>query len=154
MIIGLLSDTHGFFHPRLPQIFEGVDVILHAGDVGSMAILRQLDQIAPVTAVQGNNDGELPLRATEVVVLSGRRFLVQHIVHPKAPSEALRQRLQATAAEVVVFGHTHQTYCATIDGRLFLNPGSAGRARFDQKVSVARLHLEPGGLRPEFLEFV
>ena len=81
MIIGLLSDTHGFFHPRLPQIFEGVDVILHAGDVGSMAILRQLEQIAPVTAVQGNNDGELPLRATEVVVLSGRRFLVQHIVH-------------------------------------------------------------------------
>ncbi|MCX6903041.1 MAG: metallophosphoesterase family protein [Verrucomicrobia bacterium] len=151
MKIALISDTHNYFDPRLPTLFEGVDHILHAGDIGQSAILDQLGQIAPVTAVLGNNDLGLRLRSFELIVLGWRKFLVHHIVNPLAPSEALRQRLTLEAPEVVVSGHSHKAGSGTIGPTFFINPGYAGRPRFGQPRSVAILHCEDRELRPEFL---
>jgi putative phosphoesterase len=150
--IGVISDTHNFLDPKVPKLFEGVDHILHAGDVGQPGLILQLDQIAPVTAVLGNTDDPgFHYRLTEVVELGERKFLIHHIVDPHAPDEALKRRLDREQPAVVVFGHTHKQFCETIGPILYFNPGYAGKSRFGMQRSVAILHCSAKAIRPEFL---
>ena len=150
--IGVISDTHNYLDPRIPSLFAGVDHILHAGDIGLPAILLQLEQIAPVTAVVGNTDDPgFHYRQTEVVEVAGRKFLVQHIVNPHSPADAIKARLARERPDVVVFGHTHRPFCQTIDGALFFNPGYAGKLRFGLERSVAILHCGEKEMRAEYL---
>ena len=153
MKVGVISDTHGYFDPRLPELFAGVDHILHAGDVGGAFITFQLEQIAPVTAVLGNSDSPMMcLRDTEVVELDHRKYLVHHIVdHPRALVGSLRSRVAREKPDVVVFGHTHKPYCQLFDGVLYFNPGYAGTPRVGMERSVAILRWEHGNVRPQFL---
>jgi len=72
--IGVISDTHGYLDPRVEKIFAGVDHILHAGDIGFSVLIVELEFIAPITAVLGNNDEGLPFKETEVVKLGGKKF--------------------------------------------------------------------------------
>lgn len=136
--VGVISDTHGLFDPRLERVFAGVDHILHAGDVGAMAVLDNLSAIAPVTAVRGNVDHEawawnLPEEA--VVELNGRRILIAHV-----KEHLLRRRDPARDGfSVVVTGHSHAPSVVRRDGVLYLNPGSAGRRRFHLPRSAALL---------------
>lgn len=150
MRIGLISDTHGFLDSRVQEIFEGVEHILHAGDVGPYALLHELEQIAPVTAVLGNTDTFLTLRETEMIQLADRQFLVHHIVDPRSSSDPVASRMHHAPPDVVVFGHTHQPFCETIGTTLFLNPGYAGRQRFKLPRSVALLQCSADGLQVEF----
>jgi hypothetical protein len=83
MKIGAISDTHGYFDPKIVKLFAGVDHILHAGDIGLPWLILELEQIAPVTAVLGNNDAGLDFKETEVAEFDGRKFLVHHIVDPR-----------------------------------------------------------------------
>lgn len=148
--VGIISDTHGFFDPQIPALFDGVDHILHGGDIGSELILRQLEAIAPVTAVLGNTDGPLAgIRETEFVRLDGLGFLVHHIVDPDGPGETVRRNLARTTPDVVVFGHTHKPCSRRLNGILFFNPGYAGRTRFALKRSVAVLSLDGTEIRDE-----
>ena len=152
MKIGVISDTHDFFDPRIPALFAGVDHILHAGDIGMPRILQSLEEIAPVTAVSGNTDESgWHYRETELVTLAGRKFLLHHIVDPRSLANPLAERLQRDRPEVVVFGHTHKPFSQTIGGTLFFNPGYAGKTRFDMPRSVAILHCGETGIRPEHL---
>ena len=150
MKIGLISDTHSFLDPQIPQLFTGVDHILHAGDVGPHSLLLELETIAPVTAVLGNTDTSLPLRLTEMIELGGHRFLVHHIVNPHALTDDLKARIAADQPDVVLFGHTHKAFNDRIGRTLFFNPGYAGKQRFALERSVAILHCDGQGIRPEF----
>ncbi len=150
MKIGLISDTHGYLDPRVPEIFAGVEHILHAGDIGYASIILELERIAPVTAVLGNNDFGMHYQETEVVELGGCKFLVHHIVEPKRLEGSLKSRIKHASPQVVMFGHTHKPFNEVIDGIHFLNPGYAGKQRFKQERSVAILHLEAGQRRLEF----
>jgi len=149
--IGLISDTHDFLDPRVPAIFAGVEAILHAGDIGSAWITFQLEQIAPVTAVLGNTDGDLPCKLTEVVTLGGKKILLHHIVNPAAPDETLRRRLTKERPDLVLFGHTHKAFDQVVKGTRFINPGYAGRPKLNQARSVAILHVDETGMSPEFI---
>jgi putative phosphoesterase len=150
--IGVISDTHNFLDPKIPELFEGVDHIIHGGDIGQPRLILQLEEIAPVTAVSGNTDDPgFHYRQTEVVELAGRKFLIHHIVDPHAPEEALKRKLDRVQPAVVVFGHTHKPFSATIDSTLFFNPGYAGKSRFGMPRSVAILHCTAKEVRPEFL---
>src|SRR2546427_4280870 len=94
MKLGVISDTHGHFDPKIPNLFAGVDHILHGGDIGLPWLILELEVIAPVTAVLGNtDDAGLPFKQTAVDELAGRKFLVHHIVNPHAPAEPLKTRL-------------------------------------------------------------
>ncbi|HXG49334.1 MAG TPA: metallophosphoesterase family protein [Methylomirabilota bacterium] len=150
MKIGVLSDTHDHFDPALPEIFADVEHILHAGDIGSVRIIRALEQIAPVTAVLGNNDVLSEFRETEVVDLGPARFLLRHIVNPHAPEPSLARRLEREQPRAVIFGHTHRPFCETVAGRLFLNPGYAGRKRFQLARSVALVEAQGDELNVNF----
>ncbi len=138
--IGLISDTHGFLDPKVARHLVGVDHILHAGDIGGAGLVRELERVAPVTAVSGNTDAGLPFRETENVVVAGRKFLVHHIVNPRRLPERLARRIAGERPEVVVFGHTHEPFREVIDGLLFVNPGSVGRPRFGKPRTLAVLH--------------
>jgi putative phosphoesterase len=149
--IGVISDTHDFLDPRVQELFAGVDHILHAGDIGTVWITFQLEQIAPVTAVFGNTDAGLDFKETELVQVAGRKFLVQHIVNPLEPDEKLRRRLMKDRPEFVVFGHTHKAFDQTLGGVRFFNPGYAGRPKFNQPRSVAILHANGAGTEAELI---
>jgi hypothetical protein len=152
MRIGVISDTHNFFDPQIPSLFQGVDHIFHAGDVGLPRILHQLEDIAPVTAVLGNtDDAGFGYRLSELVTLGGRKFLIQHIVHPHEPGDILERRLRADHPDVVVFGHTHKPFCEQIGPTLFFNPGAAGKARFGLPRTVAILHCGQREIQSEYL---
>ena len=152
MKIGVISDTHNYFDPRIPGLFSRVDHIVHAGDIGLPAIVLELEQIAPVTAVSGNTDDPgLHYRQTEIIELARRKFLVHHIVDPHRPSEELASRINRERPDVVVFGHTHKPFCEVLDGRLYFNPGSAGKSRFGMERTIAILHCGKQKIEPEFL---
>jgi putative phosphoesterase len=149
MKIGLISDTHGFLDPKVPEIFAGVSHILHAGDIGDDSIIVELEAIAPVTAVLGNTDSSPTFRLTEVVALAQRKFFVHHIVNPHALKENLQLQVARERPDAVVFGHTHKAFCETIGGVLYLNPGYAGKPKFGAERTVAILRGQE--MRVEFL---
>jgi putative phosphoesterase len=150
--IGVLSDTHSHLDPRLAELFEGVDHILHAGDIGWPALILELEEIAPVTAVIGNNDQAVDYKETELVELASRKFLLHHIFDVSNPEDKLRKRIIRENPDVVVFGHTHKRFCEMIGDTLYFNPGYAGKQRFDLPRSVAILTCDPAGITADFLE--
>jgi putative phosphoesterase len=143
LVVGLISDTHGQFRPGVSRAFEGVDLIVHAGDVGSRAVLEALSAIAPVEAVSGNvddrHDPSLPRERT--IPLGSLTLHVSHGDELGSPKPALL--LARYAADVLVYGHTHRALVLrSADGRLVVNPGAAGPRRFDIEPSVARLTID------------
>lgn len=151
MKIGVISDTHGLFDPKLPKLFDGVEHILHGGDIGPWSIIAELERIAPVTAVLGNNDFGLTVRELEIVTLAGRKFLLHHIVDPRAPAAGFRELVARHAPDVVIFGHTHQSFAEEREGTLWFNPGYAGAPRFNRTRSIALLHCDEASVRHEFI---
>ena len=149
MKIGVISDTHGYFDPAIPSFFEGVEHILHAGDIGPSSIIHQLEAIAPVTAVLGNNDFSPEFRETETVEVAGFKFLLHHIVTPQALTEPLERLVKAQQPHAVIFGHTHEPFQKVIGGCLFFNPGYSGRQRFSLRRSLGLLEVRQGRLHPK-----
>ena len=151
MRIGVLSDTHGYLDPEVPALLAGVDHILHAGDIGLPWVVLELREIAPVTAVSGNSDDGLEFPTTELVELAGRKFLVHHIVDPHEPAKVIGERIIRENPDVVVFGHTHRSFCEVIEGILYFNPGYAGRPRSDLARSIAILNCDDQGVTADLL---
>jgi putative phosphoesterase len=147
MRLGVISDTHGLLRPEVFEVFAQVDHILHAGDVGPERILDELGAIAPVTAVYGNTDGwALRSRLPQVaqLELDGFAIVVTHGDQLGSPTPEKLQE-QFPDAEIIVFGHTHRPVLTLVDTVVtVMNPGGAGRRRFDLPASVGLLELEPG----------
>jgi len=144
-VIGLISDTHGMVRASVHTALAGVELILHAGDVGGDEILDELSLIAPVKAVYGNTDppGDPRLRAYLSETVGGLRIHVSHGHEVGAPTPA--KLLDAYPADVIVYGHTHRQLVARADdGRLVVNPGAAGARRFKLEPSVGRLTIRDG----------
>ena len=155
MLLGVIADTHGMVHPRIAEVFAGVDAILHAGDVGTDKVLSLLKQIAPVMAVRGNMDCppfSYDLPAFRVSRVHDQTILITHRVgNPAKPSPRLQERLQQVRPTVVVFGHTHHPYNERINGILFFNPGSGGQRRHGHPLSVGFLEIHRSGMAGRIL---
>jgi uncharacterized protein len=148
MIIGVISDTHGLLRPEALAALEGSDRIIHAGDVGSPAVLTTLADLAPVTVVRGNNDRGAWAQAiapTEVVDADGLLIYVIHDINE------LDLDPVAGGFRAVVFGHSHRPAQETRDGVLWFNPGSAGPRRFKLPIAVGRLIIDDGAVRGEIV---
>ena len=151
VLIGVISDTHGFFHTEIPTYLDGCEVILHAGDVGDPEVLERLERIAPVRAVSGNIDGQYVRRRYPVhdrFALAGVRFWMTHIAgHPDRWQAGMGPQLKEDTPDVLICGHSHilrVERVASLDGMLFLNPGAAGRQGFHQVKTCVRLHVSDG----------
>ena len=141
MLIGVISDTHGLMRPEALAALRGVEHILHAGDVGDIAILDALLKIAPVTAIRGNVDtlgacADLP--ATDVVELGDKLFYLVHSVHDLDIDPV------ASGVAMVVSGHSHKASVKVQRGVVLFNPGSAGPRRFSLPVTVGFVTVEDG----------
>jgi putative phosphoesterase len=152
MKLGLISDTHGFLDPHITRIFKGVDHILHAGDIGPDFIIAQLEAIAPVTAVLGNNDDSPCFPLTQTIQLGAMRFLVHHIVSPRALTDELATRVAKEKPDVVMFGHSHKQFHERLKGVLFVNPGYAGKPKFGAERSVALMECDGKKLDVRFVK--
>jgi len=151
-IVGLVSDTHGLVRGAVHDALAGVELILHAGDVGGQEILDELSLIAPVRAVFGNTDPtDLPGLEEEILLtVGGIRVHVSHGHEVGTPTPAkLAERYDA---DVLVYGHTHRQLVTRIGGRLVINPGAAGPRRFNLLPSVGRLIISGRKAEVEIVE--
>jgi putative phosphoesterase len=134
--IGIIADTHGVVHPRVPELFARMDHLIHAGDIGGAHVVRALEALAPLTSVDGNNDdntGEDIVR----FALDGLRILLTHILpRPHKLAARVVQSLEKEPADLVVFGHSHLPHHEVVHGVTYFNPASAGPRRFNYPVSV------------------
>ena len=148
--MGIISDTHGRLRPEALAALADSDLLLHAGDVGEPDIVERLTAIAPLHAVRGNvDDGEwahdLPLLLS--LDLERVSLLLYH-GHVGPPAE------RVAAAQVIVQGHSHRPEVARREGKLYVNPGSAGRRRFGLPVTVARLRIDGDDVEAELVELL
>lgn len=152
MLIGLISDTHGLIRPQALTALAGVELILHAGDVGGRAVLDALRKIAPARAVVGNVDDvddpdlepllDLEIENTSIHVSHG------HEIGSPTPEKLLLRY----AADVVIYGHTHRALIRRSGTRLVVNPGAAGPRRFDLKPSLGLLRISANAVDAEIVE--
>ena len=147
--VGVISDTHGLLRPEAIDALRGSDAIVHAGDVGDAQIIAELKRIAPLTVVRGNIDTSAwsrKLPETNVLEVGGLALYVLHNVQDLDVDPA------AAGFAAVIFGHSHQPLIEWRKGVLFFNPGSAGPRRFRLPISVGRLIVKEGKLKPEVIE--
>ena len=145
--IGILSDTHGLLRDEVIRVLEGCDVILHGGDINRQEILDELEKIAPVYVVRGNNDKEW---AERLLVFLDIEILGLHIcmTHKK---KDLPKDLESY--DLVVCGHSHKYEQKQTGSTLLINPGSCGPRRFNQDITLAILTLsEDSGLKVERID--
>jgi putative phosphoesterase len=151
-VVGLISDTHGLVRPDVHTALAGVELILHAGDVGGDDILDELQLVAPVRAVYGNTDAPGNPRLTQSIELTigGVSIHVSHGHEVGSPTPA--RLLERYAADVIVYGHTHKQLIVNAENRWAVNPGAAGARRFDLMPSVARMRIENGTVTIDLID--
>lgn len=154
MKLGILSDTHGYFHPSLETYLRDVDLILHAGDVGTTDVLDRLEAIAPVQAVWGNVDGhDIRHRSTEVLRtdVDGLRVMMTHIGGtPGKWNRSIGAVLRSDPPDIFICGHSHILRVERVRdlaNMLYINPGAAGRQGFHQVKTCIRLDVFDGSAR-------
>jgi hypothetical protein len=147
--VGLISDTHGLLRPEAVAALRGSDFIVHAGDIGSLEILAALADLAPLTAIRGNNDRApwaLHLAETETLAAGAIRLYVIHNLAELALDAG------ASGFRVVVSGHSHRPGWREEGGVLYMNPGSAGPRRFSLPVTVGQLIVRGDRITPRLIE--
>jgi putative phosphoesterase len=150
-LIGVISDTHGLLRPEALDALRGVDRIIHAGDVGGAHLIDELEKIAPVSVVRGNNDRDAwgrTLPETIDLEIDGWRL---HVLHNLAE---LNLNPVETNVHAVITGHSHKPVVNQQNKALFLNPGSAGPRRFSLPITLAHLTLGPDMLRASIIPLV
>ncbi|NJN57115.1 MAG: metallophosphoesterase family protein [Leptolyngbyaceae cyanobacterium SL_5_9] len=148
MRVGVISDTHGLLRPEAVKALANSELILHAGDIGKPEVLAELEAIAPVIAVRGNNDqGEWAEAIGDRQTFKIEDISV-HLLHIGREFN----RLEAADVQVVISGHFHKPSIVEQNGILFLNPGSAGPRRFKLPISVAYLQVEGRAIHAEIVE--
>jgi uncharacterized protein len=151
MILGVISDTHGLLRPEVPELLAGVDLIVHAGDVGTLAVLDALRAIAPTIAVRGNVDTEpwsTALLESEVVRVGEAGEIELYVLHDIAQ---LKFDPKRAGYRAVIYGHSHRASIEERDGVLYLNPGAAGPRRFNLSPSLARVEVRGQELKVSLL---
>ena len=155
MLVGVISDTHGYMDPRALRQLQGVDHILHAGDIGDDRIIAELERIATVTSVRGNVDREGPTSlhpSEQILELEGRGFYLTHeLKPPKRDTDPILDEYRQSGIDVVVYGHSHIAYQQEWGNILFFNPGAAGKRRFKVVPSVGALNLTLTSIKGEII---
>jgi len=147
--VGVISDTHGLVRPEALAALRGSARIVHAGDIGNAVVLAELEALAPVTAVRGNNDHGVWAEAIADTARLQVDDVAIFVVHDVAE---LRRAPPPPDCRVVVSGHSHKPGVVERDGILWVNPGSAGPRRFRLPIAVAELEIAGADVRARIVE--
>ena len=148
MLIGILSDTHGSLPNESRDFFKDCDEIWHAGDIGDIKILNELQEIAPTYAVYGNiDDSQIKQTTSEELFFQreGVKIYIKHIIgHPNKYQKDILTKLTEYRPDLVIAGHSHilQIIYDKKNKWLFINPGAAGKYGFHQKITLVKLKIE------------
>lgn len=137
--IGVISDTHGLLRPEALAALRGSALLLHAGDIGSPEVLEQLQSIASVTAVRGNND---TATWSQHIPTTTRLTIERTTIYMLHDLKEFDLDPVSEDIQIVIAGHSHRPSIERRDGVLYLNPGSAGPRRFKLPISVATLEID------------
>ncbi len=159
MLVGVISDTHGYFHSRLPEVFASVEKIIHLGDIGSKEVFERLCELAPVIAIKGNNEPEpIPqaLPDPSLIELAGRKIFLTHRLLTMDWEQIKDALLRSSSlpfpeVDMVLFGHTHYPVWDKIKGIYFLNPGYAGSDPLEGKPTCALLEISPHSISAQIV---
>lgn len=154
MLIGVLGDSHGVLHDEVLKIFDGVDYILHCGGIGSPEVLERLSFVAPIAGVVGPQDTheEYPFDKIFAVTWFETSVLVMHrIGDPTRVTKACREEIEKHDPQVVVFARSEGPFNQRSEGRLWFNPGPAGRKRSRFRLSVGLLEIEGRSIRGQVI---
>ena len=149
--IGLISDTHGLVRAEALKALAGVELIVHAGDIGKPEVLNRLQAIAPVAAIKGNNDTAPWARHIPEVLDLHVKDRTLRVIHNVRDSES---NLHEAGIAVVISGHSHKPSVESRDNVLFVNPGSAGPRRFKLPVTVGLLLLQNADVHAEIIHLL
>jgi uncharacterized protein len=149
--IGLISDTHGLVRPEALKALAGVELIVHAGDIGKPEVLNRLQAIAPVAAIKGNNDTAPWARHIPEILDLQVKDRTLRVIHNVRDSES---NLHEAGIDVVISGHSHKPSLESRDNVLFVNPGSAGPRRFKLPVTVGLLLLQNADVHAEIIHLL
>lgn len=151
--IGLLSDTHGFLHPRVFDFFLACDEIWHAGDIGDIAVTDQLQAFKPLRAVYGNIDNHIirsSFPETSIFVLEDVKVMLTHIGgYPNKYAKGIREQLILHQPKLFIAGHSHilKVIPDTKLRLLFINPGAAGMHGFHHKITFVKFQIDNGQIK-------
>jgi putative phosphoesterase len=143
-VIGVISDTHGLLRPEAARILSGADIIVHAGDIGPLDVIKSLETIAPVTAVHGNTDSGIIasfFNDSETLEFKGLKI---HLLHDLSHLSVDPAKL---GVRLVISGHSHMPMARKKNSVMYLNPGSAGPKRKDKPISLATVTLRDDRLQ-------
>ena len=154
--IGVIADTHGKLDRAVLDHFAGVDRIIHGGDIGNEQVLWELEKIAPVIAVKGNNDSDSICVPNERLAQFGEvSIFVTHIFSTAEKlTQAQKNLIEKRLLNAVVFGHSHKAYSGQWRGTLLFNPGAAGPKRFSLPRSIGFLTISDSDVQSEVVELV
>jgi putative phosphoesterase len=147
--IGVIADTHGLLRPEALAFLRGADHIVHAGDIGNALIIEDLRAIAEFSAVRGNNDSGAWAESLPHRLAMHIGAVAIYLIHDRAE---LRVRPPPDGTQVVISGHSHQPLLESRDGRLFMNPGSAGRRRFKLPIAIGEIRIEASNIEAPAIE--
>lgn len=151
MLIGIVSDSHGLLRPSVLEQLQGVDHILHGGDVGPESILADLRKIAPVTVVRGNVDREPWCSRIRTYELIEFEQVKVWMIHDLAQLDLMPE---SAGISLVVYGHSHAPSCEVKNGVTYLNPGSIGPRRFSLPISMARMKVSGAHYEIELIKLM
>lgn len=150
-LVGIISDTHGMIHQKALDLLEKSDTIIHAGDIGKIDVINTLEKIAPVYAIKGNVDKgpwTNEFQETLIIEIQGVRFYLIHDI------SKMDLDLKLNNIDIVIYGHSHKCYKNIENDILYINPGGAGRRRFNLPLTIALLRLSDNGEKDvEFIQF-
>jgi putative phosphoesterase len=147
MRVGVISDTHNLLRPKVLELLAGCERILHAGDVGDLAVLDALRRIAPVDAIRGNTDSGPTAAELPEVLLGDLESLPFRMVHRREDVDPRWLK----DSRLVIFGHSHRPELAWHGSCLLLNPGACGHRRFHLPLTLAILRVADSSVVPEIL---
>ena len=148
-LVGIISDTHGLLRPEAERYLKGSDLIIHAGDIGSVEIIHMLKKLAPLKAIKGNIDKdkwteEFP--ETLDFKFGNKRLFVIHNI------KDLEFNHEKKKYDLIISGHSHKPSIKEENGVILLNPGSAGKRRFNLPISIAKLIIKENKISAEIIE--
>ncbi len=148
-LVGVISDTHGLLRPEAERYLKGSDLIIHAGDIGSVEIINRLKKLAPVKAIRGNIDKDKCIEefpeALDFKFGNKKVFVIHNI-------KDMEYNYEEKKFDIIISGHSHKPLIKEENGVLFLNPGSAGKRRFNLPISIAKLIIKENKISAKIIE--